>query len=676
MPATVELSDVIEKSASAAMEADPGDLRVVGELHTHLLAVCELAASEEPVRASAGKAAKLVEQIVMGEVKDAAATLADVRRMIGEIQQLTSGAKPTLAPSPEASPQEEQTIKEEDLVLAAEFIGEATGHMDSAEASLLAMEEEPGSQEHVNAVFRGFHTIKGVAGFLNFRQIGSLAHAAENLLDRARKGLAKLDSGNLDVVLSAVDMMRQLTADVDRAVKSDRVLPAKAGLEAMLRGLAAAAGEGAAAVSTASAPAAAVPAKAPPAQAAAPTQAKAVDAAQTAATDTTVKVSTERLDSLIDTVGELVIAQAMVSQDVLSAGPAASAQGAQRLTRNMSHLGKITRSLQDLSMAMRMVPIHAVFQKMARLARDVARKAGKEIDFVQVGGDTELDRNVVEAVSDPLVHMVRNAIDHGIEPPEQREKAGKPRTGRVQLKASHHSGNVVIEITDDGRGLSKSKILAKAVSCGIVKEGQEMSDEETFHLIFHAGLSTAEKITDISGRGVGMDVARKNVEALRGRIDISSQEGHGSLFTIRLPLTLAVIDGLVVKVGAQRYIIPITSIEQSLRPRADQLSTVQNKGEFCLIRERILPLVRLNRLFSIPGAAQDPTQALVVIVCADQRCCCLLVDELLGQQQVVIKSLGERFGRVPGISGGAILGDGNVSLIVDVSGLVNLAKTA
>ena len=273
----------------------------------------------------------------------------------------------------------------------------------------------------------------------------------------------------------------------------------------------------------------------------------------------------------------------------------------------------ITRELQDLTMAMRMVPIQGVFQKMSRLVRDLARKAGKEINLVIEGGETELDRNVVEAIGDPLVHMVRNAADHGVEklPTTGSSKRASPPPRRVELKARHQGGHIVIEITDDGKGLNKARILRKARDAGIVREGEQLSDQEIFKLIFHAGLSTAEKLTDISGRGVGMDVVRKNVEALRGRIDITSVEGQGSTFTIRLPLTLAVIDGLIVEVGVQRYIIPITSIEQSLRPQPEQLSTIQGRGEMCMVRDRLLPVVRLHKLFHIQTKNEDPTKALV-----------------------------------------------------------------
>jgi two-component system chemotaxis sensor kinase CheA len=304
----------------------------------------------------------------------------------------------------------------------------------------------------------------------------------------------------------------------------------------------------------------------------------------------------------------------------------------------------------------------------------LAQKVGKEIEFSAIGGETEIDRNLVEALSDPLVHMVRNAVDHGLETPDVRVNAGKPKYGRLELKAYHRGGYIFVEVSDDGRGLNKQRILQKAIQAEIIRDGQDLSDQDIFHLIFHAGLSTAEQVTDVSGRGVGMDVVYKNVEALRGRIDITSVEGKGSTFTLRLPLTLAVIDGLVVKVGPDRYIIPITSVEQSLRPSADQLSTVQGRGEMCMIRNDVLPLFRLHRLFDASLKSHDPTQAIVVVVQDGDRRCCLLVDELLGQQQVVIKSLGESLPTIAGISGGAILGDGNISLILDIPGLISLAR--
>ncbi|HQG47911.1 MAG TPA: chemotaxis protein CheA, partial [Sedimentisphaerales bacterium] len=398
-------------------------------------------------------------------------------------------------------------------------------------------------------------------------------------------------------------------------------------------------------------------------------KAKTPGAAGSLATEDKVKVSITRLDSLINLAGELVIAQLMVAEQVNS-----SESFEHELARKVSHQGKIVRELQELSMAMRMVPVQGVFQKMSRLARDLTRKAQKQVDFVTSGEETELDRTVVDKIADPLVHMVRNALDHGVERPEDRIKAGKNPTGRVELRAFHQAGNIVIELQDDGKGLDKEKIVKKAVDQGLVEPGQELSDEEAFKLIFHPGLSTAEKITSISGRGVGMDVVKKNIEALRGRVDISSIKGQGTTFTIRLPLTLAVIDGQVVRIGHARYIIPINAIVRSLRPTREQISTVQGRGEMVLERGELIPLVRLYRLLGVVPSTEEPTEALIVVVEEDGRKCCLMVDDLLAQQQVVIKSLGEALGRVRGVSGGAIMGDGRVTLILDIPGLVELAQ--
>lgn len=662
------------------------DLNALASLHGQLHALAAHCHATGPsacgMSESAARLEKLVERIILHEVPDANQAMAELGKGIVELQLLVGDgsstepqqsqenplAAPPPAEAPAAHPCEEQTLSPDDLSLIEEFVAEAHGHLESAEASILKLEDNPEDAEAINAIFRSFHTIKGVAGFLNLKQIGALAHSAENLLDLTRQGLMRLAGTALDVVLAAVDLMKVLVGNVASAAQSCRPVAADPALGTLLDRLTSCVtGKDQAPVSTA----AAVAATAQPNRESGPNaeEGKAPGSSAAVSADTTVRVATDRLDSLVNMVGELVIAQVMVFQD---AKPLLV--GKHRLARNLSHLGKITREMQELSMSMRMVPIHGVFQKMSRLVRDLAKKSGKEIELSLVGGETELDRNLIEAITDPLVHMVRNSADHGIEMPDQRAQAGKPRAGRLELKACHHGGNIVIEITDDGRGLDKARILRKAVAAGIVAEGVQPSEQELFKLIFHAGLSTAEKVTDVSGRGVGMDVVKRNVEALRGRIDITSVEGRGATFAIRLPLTLAVIDGLVVKVGAARFILPILSVEQSLRPKAEQLSTIQGRGEMCMVRDSLLPLYRLHRLLNVTPTTDDATQALVVIVQDDSRRCCLLVDELLGQQQVVIKSLGEGVGKVRGVSGGAILGDGNVSLILDVPGLIDVAS--
>ncbi len=556
-------------------------------------------------------------------------------------------------------------INDEDLPLIKEFIVEAIGHIESAEASILKLEENPEDVQAIDAIFRSFHTIKGVTGFLHLEQLGELTHAGENLLNQLRHGAGQWSGTTIDLVLDSIDLMRSMIAALDESVRLGLPLESEKSLPALLKRLNAWAPEQTKknAKSTATEEARVNSQKSTE-------QAAAQSIRSISATnERTVKVSTDRLDALINLVGELAIAQAMAKQCFAKETAADEKQ-----VRSMTTLGKLTGELQELSMSMRMVPVQGVFQKMARLVRDLAHQFGKEIEFVTIGGETEIDRNLVEALSDPLVHMVRNAVDHGLETPDIREKAGKPRCGRIELRAYHRGGYIVVEISDDGRGLNKQSILKQAIHAGIVREGQELSDQEVYQLIFHAGLSTAEQITDVSGRGVGMDVVRKNIEALRGRVDIASLEGKGSTFTLRLPLTLAVIDGLVIKVGPERYIIPIASVEQSLRPIPEQLSKIQGRGEMCVIRDCVLPLFRLHRLFKVEPTFHNPTDGIVVIV-QDSDCrCCLLIDELLGQQQVVIKSLSESLPKIPGISGGGIMGDGNVSLILDIPGIIGLSK--
>ena len=431
------------------------------------------------------------------------------------------------------------------------------------------------------------------------------------------------------------------------------------------------------------APTAAAPAKAAPvaepqastlqptpreAKPAAPQAEPASAAARKPRVASTIKVNTGRLDSLVDLVGELVIAQQMVYQD-----PALETIGCERLIRNLSQVAKITRDMHEAAMSLRMVTLKPTFQKMARLVRDVSVKAGKEVELVLTGEDTELDRNVVEEISDPMVHLIRNAIDHGLETPDVRKTAGKNPCGRVELRAFHQGGAIVIEIVDDGAGLSRERILAKAIEKGVLPKDQdpnEMTDSQVWDLIFQPGFSTAAVVSDISGRGVGMDVVRRNIEKMRGKVEITSKFGHGSVFSLRLPLTLAIIDGMIVRVGSQRYVLPTLSIEQSFRPQADQLHGVMNEAEMVKVREMLLPIHRVRDLFDQEDGVVDAKEGILIVLEDNGARCCLMVDEILGQQQVVIKSLGQAGTVLRGISGGAILGDGRIALIVDVDGLV------
>ena len=471
-------------------------------------------------------------------------------------------------------------IDPDDAPLVMDFIAESNEHIESAEAGLLDLETKPDDSEVMNLIFRGFHTIKGMAGFLNLTDIGSLAHSTENLLDMARKGELLLTGVNTDVVFESIDLLKTMIVELQDAMDANRPVMSPAELPGLLRKIEActqnkseanaapAASEVAeealqgtalvetpAAVEEENAEACApdvqedVQPAAEPAATVKPSTVKMETSAGKSSAgvpDEKIKVSTDRLDKLVNMAGELVIAQLMVSEEACG-----NLGEHYELNRKVAHQGKIVRELQELSMSMRMVQIAGVFQKMNRLVRDVSRKAGKTIDFVTSGEETELDRSIVDKIADPLVHMLRNSVDHGVEVPEDRKQAGKNPTGRIELRAFHEAGNIVIEIEDDGKGLDKDRILNKAIENGVVDAENQLSDEQIYKLIFHAGLSTAQKITDVSGRGVGMDVVKKNIESLRGKIDIASTPGKGTVFTIRLPLTLAMIDGQVVTVGEE-----------------------------------------------------------------------------------------------------------------------------
>lgn len=384
----------------------------------------------------------------------------------------------------------------------------------------------------------------------------------------------------------------------------------------------------------------------------------------------TVRVATAKVDKLVDLVGELVIAQSVASQILEHF----SMERLAEMREAFVNLERNTRELQERVMAVRMQPLAGVFSRFPRLVRDLAAQTGKRVALETGGEETELDKGVIERLADPLTHLVRNAIDHGIERPLDRKHAGKPEQGVVRLTAHHESGNVIVEVADDGKGLNLERIRAKAVERGLVGAGEVLSEDEIQGLIFRPGFSTAEAVTDVSGRGVGMDVVRRNVEAMSGAVTVYSRHGHGSVFRIKLPLTLAILDGLLVRVGTEVFILPLVSIAESIRPRRGELRHVGGGGEVVMVRGQALPLLRLHRMFGFEGAVEDPTQASVVILDHDNRRFALLVDDLLGQQQVVVKSLEAHFRKVAGVMGATILGDGRAALILDVAGLLSFGS--
>jgi two-component system, chemotaxis family, sensor kinase CheA len=607
-------------------------------------------------------------------------------------------AVPASKPAPKAqqpvqdAPAAECLPVDADPDLLKEFIAESRELLENSESALLALESNPEDAEAVNTVFRAFHTVKGTSGFLGLRLASELAHLAESLLSRIRNKEIRLMGGYADLSLRSLDMLKKTVASVESALcgaplmapegfeelKAILADPVAAGISEEVSGEIALGGaehevvfesaeeEEAAKQETALEETAV--ARANPIETKAVPKKQAVSQRETEV-ESSIRVNTARLDKLIDMVGELVIAQSMVAQD-----RQLQEERCHELLRKVTQAGKIVRELQDLSMSMRMVPLRGTFQKMQRVARDLARKSGKGVDLVTDDGETEIDRHMVDILNEILVHMVRNAIDHGIEPPEEREANNKPRTGTVRLRAFHSGGTVVVEIKDDGRGLNREKILRKAVAAGLADSDKALSDGEVYNMIFAPGLSTSDTITDVSGRGVGMDVVRKGIETLHGRIDINTALGVGSTFTVRLPLTLAITDGMLVRVGPERYIIPTISIHLCFRPTLDSISTVAGRGELVMLRGDLMPIFRLHRLFGVNTAIEDPEKGLLVVVGDEDRRCALLVDELLGQQQVVAKSLTKAVGKIPGVSGGAILGDGQVGLILDTGEVAAQAR--
>lgn len=387
---------------------------------------------------------------------------------------------------------------------------------------------------------------------------------------------------------------------------------------------------------------------------------------------TSIRVGTDKVDKLIDLVGELVITQSMLGQ----IGEDFHIGRLEQLRDGLAQFERNTRELQESVMRIRMMPISFAFNRFPRMVHDVSQKLGKKVELKMMGESTEVDKTVMEKIGDPLVHLVRNSIDHGIEMPDARVEKGKPAEGTVLLNAFHRGGSIVIEIIDDGAGIDRERVLEKAISKGLVDEndGEKMSDTDVFNLLFEPGFSTAESVSDLSGRGVGMDVVRSNVRELGGSVDVISELGAGSTFTIRLPLTLAIVDGQTIQVGNETYIVPLVSIVESIQVSSDMINMVAGRGETLKLRDEYLPIIRLHELFGADDdSGRDLTEGLLVIVDYPGGRRALFVDELLGQQQVVIKSLEQNYQKVEGISGATILGDGSVALILDIPGIVRLA---
>ena len=542
----------------------------------------------------------------------------------------------------------------------ADFVLESREHLSNIEQELLRLENTPEDSEAVHALFRSFHTIKGLAAIAGAETAREVAHQTETLLDEVRSGAKLVSSALIDLALDSADFLGEVVAAAEQIDQGEAVrIPDEAG--ALLDRLYGAIRSE-------------IPEEDGARREAAPRRSGVTvtrDGVRSA-----VKVDTGKLDQLVDLVGELVIAQSLVQLD-----PALAASGDPKTAKNLNQLGRITTELQKTAMSLRVVPVGQVFRRMARVFRDLVRESGKLATMETEGEDAELDRTIVEQLADPLMHMVRNAVDHGLEPPAVREKAGKAAAGKIRLAAAHQSGHVVIEVSDDGRGLDQERILRKAIERGLVKEQGQLTPSEVLALIFEPGFSTSEQVTAISGRGVGMDVVKREIERLRGRVEVRSEPGKGTTFLLRVPLTLAIIDALVVKHAGTRYILPLFAVREILKPGGLPTTTVEGRNEVALLRERVVPVLRMETLLGEragrEGAwregeapARTAEESVLVVVEAGAKRVALAVDEVVGKQEVVIKSLGDWMGRVRGVAGGAILGDGSVGIILDLDGLV------
>ena len=585
------------------------------------------------------------------------------------------------------------------------FAQEADELLQSAEQGLLQWTEEKPSAEVVAALFRNIHSFKGNCGFFGYADLERLSHQMESVLDLVKSGKELADGNPAEILLDCLDSLRAAVADVtnggtgtiatlaaqqrqlDTLMTPPAVpdVPTAEASPAPTPEATPAPPE----VPPAAAPTPPSPAKAEPKPAPAPAAPKtpppppkspaavstpAAPAKPAAANKSAaaqrqdIRVDLEKLDQLINLIGEMVIAENMLIHN-----PDIAGLELENFHKAGQQMSKLVRELQEIAMTIRMIPVSGLFRRMIRLVHDLSLKAGKKVELVLSGEDTEVDKTVVETITDPLVHLIRNSLDHGLEPPDERIRAGKPEKGVVRLSARHEEGEVWITIEDDGRGLNRDKILSKAISKGLIDgDGSDMSDKAIYNLIFQAGFSTADKITDVSGRGVGMDVVKQNIEKIKGKIEVSSKPGQGSRMILRIPLTLGIIDGMMVRVGDTKCIVPTLAIREAFRPQESAITITPDGQELARVRENFFPVIRLHDVLKKEPESRTLPDGILILLEYQDKGVCLFVDEIVGQQQTVIKGLSDYIGNVRWVSGCTILGDGEVCLILDVGHLVDM----
>lgn len=584
------------------------------------------------------------------------------------------------------------------------FAQEADELLQSAEQGLLQWTETKPGAEVVAALFRNIHSFKGNCGFFGYADLERLSHQMESVLDLVKSGKELADGNPAEILLDCLDSLRAAVADVtnggsgiiatlasqqrqldalmtppagaDPPTEEEPPAPTPETAPAPLEAAPAAVPQAPAAPQAAPSQTAPAAPKTPPppkAPAAAPVSAPApakpaAGAKPAAAQRQDIRVDLDKLDQLINLIGEMVIAENMLIHN-----PDIAGLELENFHKAGQQMSKLVRELQEIAMTIRMIPVSGLFRRMIRLVHDLSLKAGKKVELVLSGEDTEVDKTVVETITDPLVHLIRNSLDHGLEPPDERIRAGKPEKGVVRLSARHEEGEVWITIEDDGRGLNREKILSKAISKGLIDgDGSDMSDKAIYNLIFQAGFSTADKITDVSGRGVGMDVVKQNIEKIKGKIEVTSKPGQGSRMILRIPLTLGIIDGMMVRVGDTKCIVPTLAIREAFRPQAGAITITPDGQELARVRENFFPVIRLHEVLKKEPESRTLPDGILILIEYQDKGVCLFVDEIVGQQQTVIKGLSDYIGNVRWVSGCTILGDGEVCLILDVGHLVDM----
>ncbi|MGB9701540.1 MAG: chemotaxis protein CheA [Candidatus Kapaibacteriota bacterium] len=565
----------------------------------------------------------------------------------------------------------------EDMV--SQFVSDTLDLLDTIENNLLMLEKEPNDFDTIAAIFGAVHSIKGNSGFMGFDEIQEIAMETETILDSMRKKELEADATIISILLSNIETIRKRVENIgnsedassgapviNQQVKDEQppvaVKPAKEDLK----------------------PTSKIEEKPQEIK----PQEKVVSAPKIVKEETKqdavaavsknfqqqqkqdMRVETSKIDKLFDLVGELITIETMVTKNPDLAGMTLPS-----FAKAANQLNKITRELQEVTMSVRMMPLEGLFNKMKRLVRDVSIKLGKKIDFSISGQETEMDKNVIDEISDPLVHILRNSLDHGIEDTDERINAGKPEVGKISLSARYEGNEILISVKDDGAGINKEKVLKKAEEKGLLTMPPEkMTDKEIFALLFEPGFSTAKQVTDISGRGVGMDVVRKNIEKLRGAIDVESEYGKGTTVTLRIPLTLAIMEALLVKVGDDTYALPIMNVNETFRVSNEEISKTMDGLEMIKIRNEVLPVFRIHELFKRKPKHYDLDKGIILIIESRSKKFCLFADELIGQQQAVIKGLSDYIGKIPGITGCMVLGDSSIGLILDIEGTLQIAE--